>query len=443
LRVTSEAAGEVERLTELLLPELPSLSPGEERVRAYLHLVEWALKSGGDYDGYLELALADCSSDPRLRAHVLPAMTQVAGGYRVGRIPEAETWASEALSGARLAGVDVERVALDALAWARSLRGLPIDDLCERFRVTAEAGPLFAASPERAAGQRLAWRGEVERARAVHTRLRSHADEQGQAVVYALVSLHLCELELRRGEWEAAGRLLAEMVESADAGLVGIVAMHRCRALLAAGRGLPSEAQHWAQRAIADAQETGFRWDLLEALRARGMAALLAREPGEAVVSLRAIWGHTEREGVEEPGALPVAPDLVEGLAELGELDEARVVSARLRELAEREEHPWALATAKRCDGMIGFAHEETRDAAVLLEGAAGDYGGLGLRFDRARTLLVLGRGQRRRRKWAASRAALEQAVAAYQEWARSAGPRRLGPSSHASALVGLLVMVR
>ena len=44
----------------------------------------------------------------------------------------------------------------------------------------------------------------------------------------------------------------------------------------------------------------------------------------------------------------PVAPDLVEALAELGELDEARAVTARLERLAEEQDHPWARGEARR-----------------------------------------------------------------------------------------------
>ena len=34
---------------------------------------------------------------------------------------------------------------------------------------------------------------------------------------YALQRLHLCELELRAGEWDAAAQLLDEWAESTDA----------------------------------------------------------------------------------------------------------------------------------------------------------------------------------------------------------------------------------
>ena len=125
---------------------------------------------------------------------------------------------------------------------------------------------------------------------------------------------------------------------------------------------------------------------------------------------LRAVWAHCESEGVEDPGAFPVAPDLVEALVELGELDEARSVSARLAELAESQAHPWGLASAKRCGAFIELTSEvyDTQAADQLAE-AVMDYEQMGLRFDAARALLALGRVQRRLKKWGAARARCRQ----------------------------------
>jgi DNA-binding CsgD family transcriptional regulator len=194
----------------------------------------------------------------------------------------------------------------------------------------------------------------------------------------------------------------------------------RCHALLAAGRGLVAEAERWAAETLARAADTGTAWDRLEALRAEGMAALLAHEPERAAVSLGAVWEHTTREGVEEPGVFPVAPDLVEALVELGEDGEASAVATRLRELAVEQEHPWALATAAHCDALSGLVPN------TGLADAATAYGELGLAFDRARSLLSLGRSQRRLRRWASARASLEQAVSAFDDlgspgWAEEA----------------------
>ena len=115
--------------------------------------------------------------------------------------------------------------------------------------------------------------------------------------------------------------------------------------------------------------------------------------------------------------------------------------------LAEDQEHPWGLATAKRCDALVQLGSQTDEEAAAAaLEEAAAAYGELGLRFDRARTLLLLGRAQRRRKKWAAARSALEQAAAAFEEigspgWVEEArtelarvGARRAPPAGELSA---------
>ena len=63
--------------------------------------------------------------------------------------------------------------------------------------------------------------------------------------------------------------------------------------------------------------------------RARGIGDLLARNLTAAEEDLAFVWEHLERNGVEEPGVFPVAPDLVEALADLGKLDEAQLAHFR------------------------------------------------------------------------------------------------------------------
>ena len=111
----------------------------------------------------------------------------------------------------------------------------------------------------------------------------------------------------------------------------------------------------WAKPALADAEARGYRWHALEARRALGTAALLAHDPVRAAGMLRPVWEYTVREGIDEPGAFPVAGDLVEALVELGARSEALAVTERLVELSEQQQHPWGLATAKRCAATVQF----------------------------------------------------------------------------------------
>jgi DNA-binding CsgD family transcriptional regulator/tetratricopeptide (TPR) repeat protein len=408
-------AGQKQRATELLTPALDVLPEGPARARALLILATGVIRSSDDVERSFERALVESRNDPGLHSTLLARMASNTAVLRVARIAEAEAWAEKALPASRRAGRDAEQVCLDALSWTRILRGRPVDDLRERYSAISDAASYIAASPERPAAQRLAWRGEIADARALLTRLESLADERAEPSSYALLRLHLCELELRAGELRAAARRLQEWAESPERELFTST-HHRCLALLAAARGSPEEAEREAAEALIYADEIGNRWERLEALRARGTAALLAHNAASAAESLRSVWVHMQREGVDDPGVFPVAPELVEALVELGELDQARAVTDRLRELAEEQEHPWGLTSARRCSALVRLAFQAYDDeAAESLKEAAARYEELGLRVDAARSLLGAGRAQRRRRKWAAARTSLEQAVAHFE----------------------------
>ena len=389
-----ERAGERQRVTDLVAPALESLPHGRLRARAWLLLSE-----GGTVDSHAERArhyahaLAESADDPDLSAHVLAmqAFNDVIVG--VERVREA-----------------LDSGALRVVGWARCLRGQRFDDVCERFRASSHGAVHLVDSPEPVMGLRLSWRGEMEPARALTTRFLALADERGEAVSYTWLRLNLCGLELRAGRWAAAAQLLDEWEESSDRTLLSTPAYQYNRALLAAGRGRGEEAQRWAAPALADAEARGYRWHALEARRALGTAALLAHDPVRAAAMLRPVWEHTVREGIDEPGAFPVAGDLVEALVELGERSEALAVTERLSELSEQQQHPWGLATATRCAATVQLPSGPTLDEA------AAAFGRLGLEYDRARSLLAHGRAQRRLRKWRAARDALEGAVATFDE---------------------------
>jgi DNA-binding CsgD family transcriptional regulator len=442
-----EAAGEMQRMTDLLRAELPTLPSGSARARAWVMLSEGTgPRTMDDMERYRAYALAE-SNDPNLRATVLAKNASNAAASIVERIADAEGWALDAMAEAKRAGPAVRRTALYSLAWTRAMTGRPVEDLCESSQAASDPSSYLAACPERVAAQRLVWRGEVSSARTLLERLCKLADERGERESYGLLRLHMCELHLRVGEWDATEALLDEWAESADRELMFRPKYERCRALLAAGRGDSAGAEIWGRRALERAQQTRCRWDGLEALRALGIAALLDHRPAHAAESLREVWEHTRREGVDEPGVFPAAPDLVEALVELGELDEARSVAAGLKELAQQQTHPWGLATADRCTALIVLAGATFDDeAADLLAGAASSYGELGLQFDAARSLLGLGRAQRRFKQWGGARRALEDAIAIFEAigshgWAAHAqsqlvrvGARRPSPSGELTA---------
>jgi DNA-binding CsgD family transcriptional regulator len=409
-----DETGELRRMTVLLEEELASLPVGPLRARAWLLLSEGErVRSRYDQDAYLERALAVCGEDHNLRGHLRAKQAGNAAAAGVSNLGQAEGWALDGVDSATEPAV--VRYALWALAWPRALAGQPLEELCEQSGVAADPSGYISASAERVAAYRLVWRGELDRARQSLDSLLALADERGDLTSYAMVRMHTVELELRAGNFDAAATLLGEWAESSDYETQFRPQYPRCRAVLLAGRGALDEATKCANDTIVLAQQAGSRWDELEARRALGIAALIEPAAEKARIELEPVWEHCEREGVLDPGAFPVAGELVEALVELERFDDARLVIDRLHERAAAQEHPWARATTKRCNAILGLATGGSAESdAALLREASVEFERLGLSFDAARCLLALGRAQRRLKRWRGARETLEQAIAGF-----------------------------
>jgi DNA-binding CsgD family transcriptional regulator len=401
--------GELRRLNELLGRELEALPPGPARAQAHF-LLSIAPATVEESDRHLEQALVESADDPALHAIILAETSVDLSVTRLQRLDAAEARARDAL---QLGGRDPDHRVLEAAAWVTVMRGRPLDD--PQLTGPGDGG----ATPERVTrlfGIQAAFRGEAARARRLFAELLQRATERGEDWFVEQYVHQLCELELRAGNCIAAARhmeVLAENHENDVAATHG----HRLRlnALLAATRGEPDDADRLALDAITATERFMVRWDWLESHRARGLAALHRGDPEAARDAFDTVWAHTTREGIDDPGAFPVAPDLVEALVAVGELDEARQVTDRLRGLAQAQRHPWAETSVLRCDALVGLANGTDDAAVVALKEAAAAYGELGLRFDEARTALALGRAERRRRKWAGARTALEHAAEVFE----------------------------
>ena len=130
-----------------------------------------------------------------------------------------------------------------------------------------------------------------------------------------------------------------------------------------------------------------------------------------------------EAHGIGEPALLFFLPDAIEALAALGHLDRAEalvnVFGARGLEL-DRE---WAIAAASRCRGVVSAAGGDLDDALAALTASVEQHERLDMPFDLARTLLLLGGVQRRRRERRAAKETGERAHAIFldigaQAWA-------------------------
>jgi DNA-binding NarL/FixJ family response regulator len=446
-------AGEFPAVSRLLGGAIDRIAPGPERARA--HLLLGAALPLGEHEQHLESALLECGADVNLRASALAAKSVLLALIRVARIPEAVAIAAEGL---RIAdqGAAASQQAMQAFGWAAALHGSENDTAAALSSPSNAARSLYESASDRPAAVRKIWRGELGAARAALSRLLALAEERGEARSSLVLQLHLCELELRSGDTSAASHRLSEWEAwSASEAPEDVQTMSaRCRALLATIHGRPAEVQRWARITLAASERSGFLWDRLEALRARGLGSLFSHDADGAIADFGQVWSHTRTEGVGDPGAFPVAPDLIEALLQRDRSEDAAAVAGTLRRLAEDQQHPWALASALRCEAMLSLAAQPDLPAIARLADAAGAYAALGLRFDQARTLLAAGRAARRLRKWSLARTLLHQAdevfgqlgasgwaLAAQDELSRTGGrkPRPPGQLTEAEAKVARL----
>jgi len=434
-------AGEHARATRLLAERIGALPAGPARAAAHLLLGEGAPSPAEEE--HLARAITDSAAAPGLRAQALAKRVMLLVVNRVRLIAEAEQAAAEALATASAADPYAERRALVALAWARIMRGRGVGDLAARAAaVSPGTASPYDSSVDRPAAVRLAFRGELAQAREVFRGLLAAAEQRGEARSGTVITTQLCEVELRAGHTLAAARALEEFDQWAALEPEASGFRARLGALLAALRGEPGRAAALAEEVLQASESTTNEWDRLEARRAAGLAALLQRQPEQAITSLAEVWEHTVREGVEDPGAFPVAGDLVEALAEAGRLDAAEEVIGRLRGLAAAQQHPWGLATVIRSAALVTLTDGYDDAAAADLARAAAAYQALGLDFDAARTLLFLGRAQRRSKKRAAARQSLEQARSAFEQlgcpgWAQAAAAELDRVSGRRAAAAG------
>ena len=121
-----------------------------------------------------------------------------------------------------------------------------------------------------------------------------------------------------------------------------------------------------------------------------------------------------------------------------GRLDDALAVAATLR-ASPVGEQPWCRAMASRIDALVASARGEHAAAQAAFATALDAHADLPEPFEHARTLLLIGRAERRARNWGAARTALVDALERFEQlgaasWAentvrRSPGCPAAGPA--------------
>jgi DNA-binding CsgD family transcriptional regulator len=240
-----------------------------------------------------------------------------------------------------------------------------------------------------------------------------------------VVIWYLGLLEWTAGRWQRAlehtttARELGEHISS-QRGWYG-----RVQALVEADLGLVEQARASAEDALAFSRAQANEAFELSTLGVLGRLELMCGDLETAGSYLRELPGRLLAGGANDP-TNPVWADSIETLIALGELEWACSYLERYELHTNRLGSPLAREGVLRCRGLLAAAKGDIEAAFEAFEPALSERPERAWPFERARTLLCLGTVRRQTQQKRAARAALEQALAVFEElgarlWAEKA----------------------
>jgi DNA-binding CsgD family transcriptional regulator len=397
-------SGAIARANAVLQELVDELPPGDERADVLVRL------AGGSPDLATVLELAERAHDEvgdddvvNSRVHLLLGQTWPLRGM-VAALEDGRLALDHAeRSGDRRLIVDVlARLTLWEL-WA----GKDPSELLQRAVALErpEDELLSYRSPRLALALLRMQQGRLDEAQTLLETLLAEALGAGDELAALGVRGRLVDVALRAGDWRDAEAHAAEAYELAeqiglehDAGLTVY-----WKALVAAHLGDADEARALAETGVALAAAAKQENTRVLHLGVLGFLELSLGNDAAALPHLRPLLDWLESKGLGL-ATHPAAPYALEALLAAGRGEEATPLIAQFAGEAKAIGGEWGTAIAARLDALA----TSSADALATVEPPSP--------FERGRTLLVLGRLQRRAKQKAAAKESLERARAIFDE---------------------------
>jgi DNA-binding CsgD family transcriptional regulator len=408
-------SGNTPRAIALLERALKTAAPGSERATVLVHLAD--VQSSLDVSLRLfRDALAGAADDAWLQATIHHGLA-LGMRWNVGA-EEGLEHAALAVEAASRAGDDALRCrALAAYCELRFRcgRGFTVPEMDEALALERSLpGSPMSGGAIWTLCDLLCWSADVEGAREFLPQVRAMVGRQDDPGSIATWLWFMGFNEWRAGNWAEADLYAHESVELFTQLGQLRSPIELAAAFVASHRGRTEEARVRATSAIARAQAEGIRiaesahgWVL-------GFIELSLGHLPSALKHLRASY-EIRNAFMGEPAARIELGDLLEALIATGELDEAEAIIATWEERSQRLDRAWALAILARARGLLLAARGDLDGAFASFERALGEHGRSSDPFHHARTLLALGRTQRRAKRRGAARSTLEDALRRFE----------------------------
>jgi DNA-binding CsgD family transcriptional regulator len=441
-------AGEGKRPRALLEAVAAGLPTGVERARVLCSLgqVMFWHESYAEAVELLQQALQESAGEEWVRARVLLDMGWVQS--QRGELNDLSAHLAEALEIAeRLEDQQLLAEALAAVSVVQRRLGEPFaEEMLERALELErwDTRTYMGMRPSFTAGWLYMWTGRLERARACFEVLEEQLIANGQESTLGLGTLLPVMIDCAAGHAARAVKFCDQSLLAARDSDSRIIhgTILGARAIALAHLGEVEAAEGDVRESLAQFGGGDVSASHLVLIATRGFIALSAGDAPLAEQTLDPLASLVLAHGVGEPMLAAFLADDIEALVVLGELERAEALTDLLERQGQKLDSGWALAVAGRCRGLLCLARGELQTATSTLEQALICHERLGMPVELARTLLVHGRVQRRRRQKRAASESLGRALALFEEcsatlWAKQAQAEiaRLGTRTAPTAL--------
>lgn len=416
-------AGELARAKTLLVEAIGSLPPGNARGEA-LHLLAMVSLYHENLPraaSLLRQALDDAVSSLVLRVRI--QLTLALTYAHVGQLGQGLRIAESAVNiAACLEQRELAGVALGMRTMLSFLRGDGVDEIGLRRALECDDPAVdipLVFGPRVQQALILACTGHPDEGRRRMLDIRRGCIERGDEIEGINLAFHAALIETSLGDLTAAELIAEEMMERA-AQLGGDFA--RARALIISGLvgaflGREQQSRNDIAEGLAASQRCGSQLLGDRAITALGFLEVSLGNYGAALSALEGLRHRL----VATPERTEIimttfVPDAVEALAAVGSLDDATPLVDALERNGDRIDRKWTQAVAARCRSLLCSARGEIDAAISFAQCALASHDDLGMPFEKARTQLLLGELQRRRRLKDVSAATLRDALHAFEE---------------------------
>ncbi|WP_163745994.1 helix-turn-helix transcriptional regulator [Mycolicibacterium helvum] len=416
------ASGDLREARRVLEAVVAELTPGPTRGEALALLMLVRLHD----DSFLEAAelgrraLADSPSASTLRVHLLTAVAFAQ--LNTGQVESAFSTAEQAVATARLLSQQ------EPLGRALGMRAMMQFMIGDGFAATdlqqalALAGPesdmALAFRPSIQNALLMGWTGHLQSARDALYRAEQNCVARGEEGELMFIAFQRTVFDIWSAELDRAAETADEALHRARliGGDASTFIASSLQAAVAAYQGRIDDARTHIEEAMAAGQGSGYVFMLSWTVAIHGFLELSLGNHAQALAVLSPLMPMVElMPRCTEVLTTGFLPDAIEAMIILGRLDEAETRIAVLERNGHRLDRPWALAVGARCRAMLLAARGEVGAAATSARHALTQHDRVPMPVERGRTLLLLGKLERRLRHPGAAAAALGEALSIFE----------------------------